>query len=183
MTDPVTVACPGLVIRAAAGQDFPAIHAIYEREVLHGVATFEEDPPTVDTLLSRSDTVRALGLPYLVAELDGGVAGYAYAAEYRSRPAYRWTVEDSVYVAEGMHGRGVGTALLRALITACEAGPWRQMIAVIGNSGNAGSIALHARLGFRTVGTFQAAGFKFGRWVDTVLMQRPLGPGADSAPT
>lgn len=122
----------------------------------------------------------ALGLPYLVAELDTRVVGYCYATTYRSRPAYRNTIEDSVYVADGMQGRGIGMALLAALIARCETGPWRQMVAVIGDSGNAGSIALHERLGFRRMGTLEAVGFKLGRWVDTVLMQRALGAGSST---
>jgi phosphinothricin acetyltransferase len=167
-----------ITVRDATNADIPAIEQIYAREVLHGLATFEEIPPTADELLSRRENVLALGLPYLVAELDGRVAGYCYAMTYRPRPAYRNTIEDSVYVADGMQGRGVGRALLGALIARCETGPWRQMVAVIGDSGNTGSITLHARLGFRHAGTLEAVGFKLGRWVDTVLMQRALGAGS-----
>ena len=173
---------PGLLVRDTADADMPAIQAIYARHVLHGLASFEEAPPTTEDLRSRRDRVVRLGLPYLTAEWDGRVVGYGYAAGYRPRPAYRDTVEDSLYVADGMHGRGVGRALLAALIARCEGGPWRQMVAVIGDSGNAGSIALHRRLGFREVGTLHAVGFKLGRWVDTVLMQRPLGPGQEAPP-
>jgi phosphinothricin acetyltransferase len=168
------------IIRDTADADLPAIQAIYAHEVLHGLATFEEMPPTADELLRRRAGILELGLPYLTAELDGRVVGYSYATTFRPRPAYRHTVEDSVYVAEGMQGNGIGTALLGALIERCETGPWRQMIAVIGDSDNAGSIALHQRLGFRHTGTLDATGFKFGRWVDTVLMQRALGPGSDT---
>jgi L-amino acid N-acyltransferase YncA len=171
-----------VVVRDATEQDMAAIQAIYAREVLHGLATFEEAPPSTADMLARRASVLALGLPYLAAELDGEVVGYSYATGYRSRPAYRYTVEDSVYVAAGMQGRGIGRALLAALIARCEAGPWRQMVAVIGNSGNGGSIALHRQLGFRVVGTFEAVGFKLGGWVDTVLMQRALGPGASTLP-
>ena len=121
-------------------------------------------------------------LPYLVAELGGEVVGYCYATSYRPRPAYRFTIEDSVYVADGLAGRGVGAALLGELIARCEAGPWRQMIAIIGNSENAGSIALHRRLGFAHVGTMRSVGWKLGRWVDSVVMQRALGPGDGEAP-
>ena len=167
---------PGLLVRDTTDGDMPAIQAIYARHVLHGLASFEEAPPTAGDLRSRRDGVVRLGLPYLTAEWDGRVVGYGYASGYRPRPAYRDTVEDSLYVADGMHGRGVGRALLAALIARCEHGPWRQMVAVIGDSGNAGSIALHRRLGFREVGTLHAVGFKLGRWVDTVLMQRPLEP-------
>jgi L-amino acid N-acyltransferase YncA len=171
-----------VVVRDAREQDMPAIQAIYAHEVLHGIASFEEVPPTTDAMLARRASVLELGLPYLAAELDGQVVGYSYATAYRPRPAYRYTIEDSVYVAQGMQGRGIGRALLSALIARCETGPWRQMIAVIGDSGNAGSVALHRQLGFRLVGTFEAAGFKLGRWVDTVHMQRALGPGGDTLP-
>jgi L-amino acid N-acyltransferase YncA len=169
-------------VRDARDDDLPAIQAIYAHHVLHGLATFEEVPPSVDDLRARRAQVLGLGLPYLVAEHAGAVVGYSYATGYRPRPAYRFTVEDSVYVADGLGGRGIGAALLGALIRRCEAGPWRQMIAIIGDRDNAGSIALHRRLGFRLVGTLEAPGYKLGRWVDTVLMQRPLGPGAGSPP-
>ncbi len=159
-----------------------AVQAIYAPHVLHGLATFEEVPPSIDEMLSRLACVQSLGLPYLVAEIDRHVVGYSYAAVYRPRPAYRFTIEDSVYVAEGFGGQGVGTALLGQLIARCEAGPWRQMIAVIGNSQNASSIALHRRLGFEEAGTLKSVGFKLGQWVDSVLMQRPLGPGDAARP-
>jgi L-amino acid N-acyltransferase YncA len=171
-----------VLVRDATEQDMAAIQAMYAQEVLHGLATFEEVPPTVDIMLTRRAGVLDLGLPYLAAELAGEVVGYSYATEYRPRPAYRYTVEDSVYVAAGMQGRGIGRALLSALIARCETGHWRQMVAVIGNSGNAGSIGLHRQHGFRLVGTFEAVGFKLGRWVDTVLMQRALRPGGDTLP-
>lgn len=159
-----------------------AVERIYAHHVLTGCATFEEVPPSCEELAARRAGVLDLGLPYLVAEMDGTVAGYCYATAYRPRPAYRHTIEDSVYVAEGLGGRGFGRTLLAALIGRCEAGPWRQMVAVIGDSGNAGSIALHVGLGFRPVGTLHAAGFKLGRWVDSVLMQRALGEGSGSLP-
>ena len=171
-----------VVVRDAIEQDMPAIQEIYAQEVLHGLATFEEVPPSTDDMLARRASVLDLGLPYLAAELDGRVVGYSYATGYRPRPAYRHTIEDSVYVAAWMQGRGIGRALLSALIARCEMGHWRQMIAVIGDSGNAGSIALHRQQGFRLVGTFETVGFKLGRWVDTVLMQRALGPGGDTLP-
>jgi L-amino acid N-acyltransferase YncA len=171
-----------VLVRDAREQDMPAIQAIYAHEVLYGSASFEEVPPTTDAMLARRASVLELDLPYLAAELEGRVVGYSYATAYRPRPAYRYTIEDSVYVAQGMQGRGIGRALLSALIARCETGPWRQMIAVIGDSGNAGSIALHRQLGFRLVGTFEAVGFKLGRWVDTVHMQRALGPGGDTLP-
>jgi phosphinothricin acetyltransferase len=171
-----------VLLRDAAEADMPAIQALYAHHVLHGIATFEEVPPSVAEMTERWAAVLKAGLPYLAAELDGRVLGYAYATAYRPRPAYRFTVEDSVYVAQGLDGRGIGGALLQALIERCERGPWRQMLAVIGNSGNAGSIALHRRLGFEAVGTLRSVGFKHGRWVDTVLMQRALGAGDGSAP-
>ncbi len=166
-----------LLIRDAADDDVAAIQRIYEPEVLSGLASFEEVPPTVEEIAARRAGVLALGLPYLVAEREGVVLGYAYAGTYRTRPAYRWTVENSVYVARSAQGQGVGRALLAELIARCEAGPWRQMIAVIGDSANAGSIALHRSLGFRDAGVLRSVGYKLGRWVDTALMQRPLGSG------
>jgi phosphinothricin acetyltransferase len=169
-------------IRDATEADMAAAQRIYEPEVRSGYASFEEIPPDVTEMARRWREVLGLGLPYLVAERDGVILGYAYAGSYRARPAYRWTVEDSVYVSADSQGAGLGSALLAELIARCEAGPWRQMIAVIGDSRNAGSIALHARLGFRPVGTFENVGFKLGRWLDSVLMQRPLGEGAASPP-
>ncbi len=171
-----------VAVRDATELDLSTIQRIYAHHVLTGTASFEEVPPAEPEMAARWQAIRHLGLPYLVAELDGIVAGYAYAGPYRPRPAYRYTVEDSVYVASGHHRGGVGRALLAALIARCEAGPWRQMIAVIGDSGNTGSIALHQRFGFRHAGTLQNVGFKHGRWLDSVLMQRTLGPGADLPP-
>ena len=172
-----------VIVRDATEADMAAIQAIYAAHVLHGLATFEEVPPSTAEMMARRLDVLRLGLPYLAAELDRRVVGYSYAGTYRARPAYRYTVEDSVYIAEGLNGRGIGTALLRELIARCEAGPWRQMLAVIGDSGNAGSIRLHRRLGFEQIGTLPAVGFKFGRWVDSVLMQRALGAGDRSLPS
>lgn len=173
----------GVVVRDATDGDMADVQGIYTHHVLNGLATFEEVPPTADEMRSRRAAVLAAGLPYLVAEMDGRVVGYCYATSYRPRPAYRHTIEDSVYVADGLRGRGIGLVLLQELIARAEAGPWRQMIAVIGNSGNAGSIALHRRMGFEMVGTLKSVGFKLGQWVDTVLMQRPLGPGASTLPS
>jgi len=167
------------LVRAAAPADFDAIARIYSHYVEHALATFEEIAPSVDDMRARHAAITSAGLPYLVAKLDGQLAGYAYASTYRPRSAYRHTIEDSVYVADGFGGRGIGLALLTALIERCERGPWRQMIAVIGNSGNAGSIALHTRLGFEHVGVLRDVGFKHGRWVDTVLMQRALNTAQD----
>lgn len=171
-----------LVIRDAGETDMEAIRDIYAHHVLYGLATFEEVPPSVEELRSRRTSVLAAGLPYLLAELDGEIVGYSYATAYRPRPAYRFTIEDSVYVADGFGGRGIGSGLLRELIARCEKGPWRQMLAVVGNSGNAGSLALHRSMGFEPVGTLRSVGFKLGRWVDTVLMQRTLGEGDGTAP-
>ncbi|HYG84757.1 MAG TPA: GNAT family N-acetyltransferase [Azospirillum sp.] len=171
-----------LVIRDASEADMETVQEIYAHHVLHGLATFEKVPPSIGELLSRRAAVLDMRLPYLVTVLGGKVVGYSYATAYRPRPAYRYTIEDSVYVAEGLGGQGIGTALLRELIARCEKGPWRQMLAVVGNSGNVGSIALHRRMGFRTVGTLHAVGFKLGQWVDTVLMQRTLGEGDTTVP-
>ncbi len=171
-----------LLVRDSAAEDLPAVARIYAHHVLHGLATFEEVPPTVEELRARRADVLGRGLPYLVAELDGTLVGYGYATGYRARPAYRHTVEDSVYVDPRFQGRGAGRALLAGLVERCSAGPWRQMVAVIGDSGNAASIALHRSLGFTPVGTLRAVGFKLGRWVDTVLMQRPLGEGSRTGP-
>ena len=176
----MTAASP--IVRDSTDADVPAVQAIYAHHVLHGLASFEETPPDAAEIAARRRGVLAAGLPHLVAELDGRVVGYSYAGPYRARPAYRHTIEDSVYVADGMPGRGIGSALLAALIARCEAGPWRQMIAVIGDRENHGSISLHRRHGFRLVGTLDAVGFKFGRWVDSVLMQRALGEGAAALP-
>ncbi|MEW6121218.1 MAG: N-acetyltransferase family protein [Pseudomonadota bacterium] len=160
----------------------PQVTAIYAHHVLHGLASFEEVPPTLEEMRERRLALARLGFPFLVARRADRVVGYAYAAGYRPRPAYRYTVEDSVYVAPGHGGRGIGLPLLAALVARCEAGPWRQMVAVIGDSGNAGSLALHRRAGFRPVGTLTGVGFKLGRWVDSVLMQRTLGAGAADPP-
>ena len=169
-----------VIIRDTADDDFAAIQTIYADEVLHGLATFEEVPPTIDELRVRRTDIVKLGLPYLTAKLNGQVVGFSYAASFRPRIAYRYTIENSVYVAEGLRGKGIGHALLGALIAACETGSWRQMIAVIGDSDNTGSIALHHKFGFRPIGTPDDTGFNLGRWVDTVLMQRALGPGGDT---
>lgn len=171
------------MIRDAREADMVGVQAIYAHYVLHEMASFEEAPPSADELLSRRASVLGLNLPYLVAEMDGRVVGYSYASRYRSQTAYRLTIEDSVYVADEMRGHGIGTALLQALIARCEAGPWRQMIGIIGHTGGAASIALHKRLGFRPVGTVKSVGFKFGQWCDTDYMQRSLGVGDTNLPT
>lgn len=171
-----------LAIRDATAADMPEVAAIYAHSVLTSAATFEEIPPDAEEMTERLASRRAEGLPWLVAERDGRIVGYSYAAPYRARPAYRYTLEDSIYIAPDALGQGIGHALLAALIARCEQGPWRQLVAVIGDSANAGSIALHARLGFAHIGTMPAVGYKFGRWVDTVLMQRALGDGDRSRP-
>jgi L-amino acid N-acyltransferase YncA len=164
-------------VRAAAEPDMAAVRDIYAHYVLNSLATFEETPPTLEEMVQRWRQRLDAGLPYLVAEGSDGVLGYAYAGAYHARAAYRHTIEDSVYVADGLGGRGVGSALLGELIAACERGPWRQMVAIVGDSGNLSSIALHRRFGFELIGTLRSVGFKFGRWVDTPILQRSLGPG------
>jgi L-amino acid N-acyltransferase YncA len=172
-----------VAIRPAKTSDIPAITRIYEHAVEHGTASFELAPPDEAEMARRMSDLTGKGYPYLAGEIDGALAGYAYAGPYRERPAYRPTIEDSVYIAPAMHRRGIGRALLAALIEAAAAGGFRQMIAVIGDSGNqAGSIGLHEALGFRHVGILQDVGFKHGRWLDSVLMQRTLGAGAKKDP-
>ncbi|HYH39807.1 MAG TPA: GNAT family N-acetyltransferase [Azospirillum sp.] len=173
---------PAVVVRPSRAEDIDAIQAIYAHHVLHGLASFEEVPPDAAELAKRREAILAQGLPYLVAEIGGRVAGYAYASLYRTRSAYRYTLEDSVYVDDGCRGRGVGRALLTRLLAECERWGARQLVAVIGDSGNAGSIGLHAALGFTHAGLLPAVGFKHGRWVDSVLMQRPLGEGGRTLP-
>jgi L-amino acid N-acyltransferase YncA len=171
-----------LSIRPATPHDLAAITRIYDHAVRHGTASFEIEPPDETEMTRRYQALRAGGHPYLVAEHAGAVAGYAYAGPYRARPAYRWSVEDSIYVAADAQRRGIGRVLLERLIAEAEAGGFRQMIAVIGDSANAASIELHRAAGFRLVGTFDNVGFKFGRWLDSVLMQRALGKGAGANP-
>lgn len=170
------------LIRDATDADLPAIQAIYAHHVLTGVASFEETPPSVDDLRTRLASVRSHGLPYMVAEIDGEVAGYCYATPYRPRAAYRNTIEDSIYIGDAWRGRGLGRVLLQALIDRCETGPWRQMVAVIADGGSGGSLSLHTQLGFELTGTLKAVGFKHGRWLDTTLMQRKLGTGNSTPP-
>ena len=164
-------------IRQAKASDIPEIAAIYGHHVLHGLGTFEEDPPLASEIESRRASVVDAGLPYLVAVVESRVLGFAYAAPFRPRAAYRYTVEDSIYIAPEAVGQGVGRALLGAVIAACESLGKRQMIAVIGDSGNAASIGLHAALGFTPAGVGRSVGFKHGRWVDIVWMQRALNGG------
>lgn len=171
-----------LEIRPATAADLAAITAIYDEAVQFGTATFELIPPDLAEMTRRFDTLVSAGFPYLAALQDGRVAGYAYAGPYRPRPAYRFTVENSVYLDPAAQRRGIGTRLLHRLIADCEAGGFRQMIAVIGDSANAGSIALHRNAGFQMIGTHPAVGLKFGRWLDTVMMQRALGDGGQTLP-
>jgi len=172
-----------VAIRPAIPADIPAITRIYAHAVEHGTASFELNAPDQAEIARRMSDLMDKGYPYLAAEIDGALAGYAYAGPYRARPAYRLTVEDSVYIAPDKHRRGVGRALLAALIDAAATRGYRQMIAVIGDSGNqAGSIGLHEAAGFRHVGILQDVGFKHGRWLDSVLMQRALGAGAKTDP-
>ena len=170
------------LIRDSSAADIPAITAIYAHWVTHGLASFEVEPPDPTEMARRRDAVLAAGFPYLVAEAPEGLLGYAYASAYRTRPAYRFSVENSVYVAPGAGRRGIGLALMEEVIAQCTGAGFRQMVAVIGDSGSAASIALHKRAGFTTAGLLKAAGWKHGRWVDSVLMQRPLGAGAEAPP-
>lgn len=171
-----------LLLRAATLADVTAIQPLYAMEVREGVATYEYDVPGEAEMAQRLRDLIANGFPYLVAECDGHFAGYAYAGSYRSRMGYRWTVEDTVYVAPAFKRRGIGHALLAELMQACEARGFRQMVAVIGEYGNGSSVALHEKLGFKTIGVFPGLGRKHGRWLDTVQMQCALGCGNAQAP-
>jgi phosphinothricin acetyltransferase len=169
-------------IRPAALSDIPAITRIYGHAVTHGTASFELEAPTEAEMRKRMETLLAGKFPYIVAELDGAVAGYAYAGPYRARPAYRFSVENSIYVAPEMHRRGIGRVLLKALIEASTARGFRLMIAVIGDSAQKASIGIHKAHGFKDAGVFKNVGYKFGRWLDTVHMQLPLGDGPNTPP-
>ena len=171
-----------LEIRPTTPPDLLTITEIYQHAVLYGTATFELIPPDLAEITRRFGALKDGEFPYFVAALEGRVVGYAYAGAYRPRPAYRFTVENSVYLAPAIHRRGIGTQLLQRLIAECETRGYRQMIAVIGDSANAGSIGVHARCGFAMIGTHPNVGFKFGRWLDTVMMQRALGEGATTLP-
>lgn len=173
-----------LSLRVAVEGDLPTISAIYADAVLHGTASYELEPPSLAEMTRRFHELHSRHFPYIVAaETGGGVLGYAYAGPYRPRPAYRFTVEDSVYIASPARGRGVGTALLAELLRLSEARGFRQMIAVIGGgTEHPASVRLHARLGFRQIGVIEGSGFKHGRWLDTVLMQRALGDGTATMP-
>ena len=171
-----------IAIRPAELIDIAAITRIYAHAVLHGTASFELEPPDEAEITRRYTALHAGRFPYIVAEIEGEIAGYAYVGPYRTRPAYRFTVEDSIYIDPPMQRRGVGRALLERLLMESEKERFRQMVAVIGDSNQMPSIALHEALGFRMVGTFEAVGYKFGRWLDSVLMQKALGKGATTIP-
>jgi L-amino acid N-acyltransferase YncA len=171
-----------LLVRDAVEADLAVVQSIYAHHVLNGLASFEEEAPSLDMMQSRFAEVAGRGLPYLVGCIDGAVAGFGYCAPYRARSAYRYVLEDSVYVDARYQRRGLGRALLAALIERATALGYRQMIAVIGDSAHLPSIRVHAGAGFLRVGTLRSVGFKFGRWVDTVIMQRPLGPGDGTPP-
>jgi len=171
-----------ITVRDFLSNDLQTITRIYEHHTLHGLATFDETPLSMDEMRKRYKKVRAQGLPWLVAVDGDAIAGYAYAMLFHARSGWRFTLEDSVYVAPEAQRQGVGRALLGDLIDRCEALGYRQMIAAIGDSENHGSIGLHAALGFEHAGIYKAVGFKFGRWLDVVLMQRALGEGSRSLP-
>lgn len=176
-----------LSIRDAILGDAEAVSALYAHEVETAFASYEYEPPDLDEMRRRMVAIADAGYPWLIAEIDGGFAGYAYASSFRSRAGYRWTVENTVYVDPRQHRRGIGRGLMLALIERCTAQGFRQMIAVIGDGSNAGSIALHRGLGFQHVGTFQGIGYKTvgslpGRWLDGVQMQRALGAGSAEPP-
>jgi L-amino acid N-acyltransferase YncA len=170
------------IVRPATPADIPAIAAIYRAAIVGGTASFELEPPSEAEMLRRLEAIIAAGYPYFVAELDGRVAGYAYANAYRTRPAYRFTVENSVYIAPDAQGKGLGRVLLGALVDTCTAQGFRLMVAVIGDSAQFASISLHRRAGFKFCGTIHSVGYKFGRWLDSVIMELPLGEGDRSPP-
>lgn len=170
------------IIRSSRDEDVGALAGIYGSHVLHGVASFEEVPPAADEFGRRRAAILSRGLPYLVAERDGRVVGYCYAGPFRPRVGYRFTLEDSIYVDAAEVGRGIGRALLEPLLARCAELGYRQMVAVIGGRETIASIRLHEALGFAHMGVLSAVGFKFGRWIDIVLMQRALGPGAETLP-
>jgi phosphinothricin acetyltransferase len=175
---------PTSLIRSVREADLEEIRAIYGKEVLEGVASFEIEPPQIEEMRARLGRVCNAKLPYLVAELDGRIAGFAYAVPYRPRPAYRYTVENSIYVARWAQRQGIGSQLLDTLVNACESAGVRQIVAIIGSGQHtaSASIRAHEKAGFHKVGTLENVGWKLGKWVDTVVMQRALNPNADNPP-
>jgi L-amino acid N-acyltransferase YncA len=171
------------IIRPSQDADLPAITAIYAHHVLNGTGTFEIDPPSETDMAARRADVLSKGLPWLVAEDGGTVLGYAYCNWFKPRPAYRFSAEDSIYMANDIRGKGLGRALLTELCASAERAGVRRLIAVIGDSGNAGSIGVHRALGFAPVGVLKSCGWKFDRWLDVVLMDKALGVGDQAAPT
>jgi len=173
-----------MLIRDAKADDIPQIAAIYAHHVLHGTGTFEEEPPPEAEMAQRLAKVQGQGWAWLVAEADdGSLLGYAYFAQFRDRSAYRHTAENAIYVRDNVRGQGVGKALVQVLLERAEAAGFRQMLAVIGDSENTGSIGLHISLGFRQAGVLKSVGVKFGRWIDVVMMQRMLGTGDRALPS
>ena len=170
------------LIRPSRDQDIPAITAIYAHHVLHGTGSFETEPPGIDDMAARRSDVLSKGLPYLVAEQDGKIVGFAYGNWFKPRPAYRYSVEDSIYLAPDLHRKGLGRALLAELLARCEAAGIRKVMAIVGDSANAGSVGVHRALGFTPVGTIDACGWKMGAWRDIVIMQKTLGPGSTEPP-
>ena len=170
------------LIRPSRDEDLAAITRIYAHHVLHGTGTFETTPPTEGEMAGRRADVLGKGLPWLVIEVDGQVMGYAYGNWFKPRPAYRYSVEDSIYMAPESAGKGLGKLLLTELLAQCERAGVRKVMAVIGDSANAGSIGVHKALGFEQVGVVQSCGWKFDRWLDIVLMEKPLGLGDSTAP-
>jgi len=170
------------LIRSSRDEDIPAITAIYAHHVLHGTGTFETEPPGTADMASRRADVLSKGLPYLVAEQDGEILGFAYGNWFKPRPAYRYSVEDSIYLAPNLNGKGLGRALLAELLARCEAAGIRKVMAIIGDSANVGSVGVHRALGFTHVGTVEACGWKFGAWRDIVIMQKTLGAGSMQPP-
>jgi phosphinothricin acetyltransferase len=171
-----------LLLRASLDQDIPAITAIYAHHVLHGTGTFETEAPGIADMTARRADVLSKGLPYLVAEQEGKVVGFAYGNWFKPRPAYRYSVEDSIYLAPDFHGQGLGRALLAELLARCEAVGIRKVMAIVGDSANAGSVGVHRALGFTQVGIVEACGWKFGAWRDIVILQKTLGPGSQQPP-
>lgn len=171
------------LIRPSRDEDLPALTAIYGHHVLHSTGTFETEPPSVADMTARRADVLSKGLPYLIAEEDGRIAGFAYGNWFKPRPAYRYSVEDSIYLAPDLHRKGLGRALLTELLARCEAVGIRKMMAIIGDSANAGSVGVHLALGFTQVGIVESCGWKLGAWRDIVIMQKTLGAGDTQPPT